>query len=629
MVDSTPSSSFLAGSRFEDFFNVDMFTGPSATGSSSSRSSSNSPSTSFAELPLTPPNAFESSAADAAGDFLNFILEDDLSKVDTYALSSATPFDFMSAFPTTEESSPDSGSSPSSGDSPVTIDPQVVNTPSVSAAMSEFDEEEGLPDDEDLDGEDKDDEMVTIEPVKVGGKGKNRKGTVQSGGIVKKGAKEKKEAKSPAMLSTTSMEPDDWRPTPEEYKKMSSKEKRQLRNKISARNFRVRRKEYINTLEGDIAERDRLIDAIRTELGSTKSENSALRQEIEALKKALLDGRGRPDTPILPPPGPLPAVPAAVTALRSPPPTPKSPALVVPNVHKDVSMSPRLGGHGFWGGNLSGFGGVTPVHTTLIPDLSTVLSGKPLSRRSPTLQENLNPALNSPPAPQDKSKELTLPMQMTPFDTFTDTNPFTMKTLDAYRMQLWGRMAEQQAAHNRQQQPPQTPQQQQQHLTGLASGMRPHFFAKSPTLSAILANKPASSAYPTPAPSPAPLRPSSAHNQTAHTSHPTDQQAMLASIASQTLLGKLGSAFWDAFSGSSASPAAGRSREWDADKVRRVLEGKAVVRVVDIEPATASASTPAPSPVIEKASPAPPPRPAKFAEKCNNCLVDMFGSLHV
>lgn len=35
---------------------------------------------------------------------------------------------------------------------------------------------------------------------------------------------------------------DDWRPTMEEYQKMSSKEKRQLRNKISARNFRVRRK---------------------------------------------------------------------------------------------------------------------------------------------------------------------------------------------------------------------------------------------------------------------------------------------------------------------------------------------------------------------------------------------------
>jgi len=36
-------------------------------------------------------------------------------------------------------------------------------------------------------------------------------------------------------------ESDYWRPSPEEYK-MGSKEKRQLRNKISARNFRVRRK---------------------------------------------------------------------------------------------------------------------------------------------------------------------------------------------------------------------------------------------------------------------------------------------------------------------------------------------------------------------------------------------------
>lgn len=34
----------------------------------------------------------------------------------------------------------------------------------------------------------------------------------------------------------------DMRPSPEEYRKLSSKEKRQLRNKISARNFRTRRK---------------------------------------------------------------------------------------------------------------------------------------------------------------------------------------------------------------------------------------------------------------------------------------------------------------------------------------------------------------------------------------------------
>ena len=36
--------------------------------------------------------------------------------------------------------------------------------------------------------------------------------------------------------------PQDWRPSPEVLAKMTSKEKRQLRNKISARNFRIRRK---------------------------------------------------------------------------------------------------------------------------------------------------------------------------------------------------------------------------------------------------------------------------------------------------------------------------------------------------------------------------------------------------
>lgn len=95
-------------------------------------------------------------------------------------------------------------------------------------------------------------------------------------------------------------------------------------------------------------------------------------------------------------------------------------------------MSPRLGGRGFWGGNLGGFGGITPVHTTLVPDLSSVLSGKPADRQSSVLQENLNPALNKSAAQGgDKSNELSLPMQMTPFDSFTDINPFTLKSLDA------------------------------------------------------------------------------------------------------------------------------------------------------------------------------------------------------
>ena len=73
---------------------------------------------------------------------------------------------------------------------------------------------------------------------------------------------------------------------------------------------------------------------------------------------------------------------------------------------------------------------------------------------------------------------------------------------------------------------------------------------------------------------------------------PTPQHAALASMASQTLIQRLGSAFWQAFSGSPSSypsssshPAPGaRAPAWDAEKVRRVLEGTAVVRVVDVEP---------------------------------------------
>ena len=203
-------------------------------------------------------------------------------------------------------------------------------------------------------------------------------------------------------------------------------------NLVYLRFFTDNHEEYISTLEGDIAERDRLLDAIRTELRTTSDENKALRQEIDALKKALLQGRS--DTPVLPPPAPLPAISAAAalasSGLKSPPPTPapKSP-MVTANVHKDLAMSPRLAGRSFWGGNL-GLGGATPVHTTLVPDLSSVLSGKPsiASKRAPTLQENINPMLNVQNQPE-KTMELSMPI--TPFDSFSEMNPFTMKTLDA------------------------------------------------------------------------------------------------------------------------------------------------------------------------------------------------------
>ena len=70
------------------------------------------------------------------------------------------------------------------------------------------------------------------------------------------------------------------------------------------------------TLEDDIAQRDKLIDVILTELGSM---NDNVASQINAVKKALLEGRGRADTHVLPPPVPLPAVSAAARNSTSSP----------------------------------------------------------------------------------------------------------------------------------------------------------------------------------------------------------------------------------------------------------------------------------------------------------------------
>lgn len=254
---------------FEDFLNMDLLAGPSSQGNpgsssgGSSRSSSHSPSSTHAALPPTPPNPFIPDIT--IGDFYNFddYMNNDLSKLSSLAPppTLASPFDIFNSPPTTfnpttlQSNSPDSasGGSNSNGESPG-IDPSLVGTPALSKSMSDFDEEEEENDDfhelEAISEENSPtEEGSSITPLKVGGKGKAaRKGTVQSGGVVKKSgsaaaaSKEKKGEPQPTYLTTTSTEPDDWRPTPEEYKKMSSKEKRQLRNKISARNFRVRRK---------------------------------------------------------------------------------------------------------------------------------------------------------------------------------------------------------------------------------------------------------------------------------------------------------------------------------------------------------------------------------------------------
>ncbi|KAL8654543.1 MAG: hypothetical protein Q9226_003397 [Calogaya cf. arnoldii] len=62
----------------------------------------------------------------------------------------------------------------------------------------------------------------------------------------------------------------------EEGKRLSSKERRQLRNKVSARAFRSRRKEYIGQLEGEIAAKTAEADELRAKNQALMAENTRL-----------------------------------------------------------------------------------------------------------------------------------------------------------------------------------------------------------------------------------------------------------------------------------------------------------------------------------------------------------------
>jgi hypothetical protein len=186
-------------------------------------------------------------------------------------------------------------------------------------------------------------------------------------------------------------------------------------------------------------------------------------------------------------------------------------------------------------------------------------------------------------------------------------------------MQLWGKMAAQNHAHQQSQSKSNL---NAPHLTGHASNLRPLFFhGQGAALSGLLSGK-AGSSKDTPLGNKAINVPiSSPSSPGKPMPMPTQEQAMLAAMASQTLLGRLGSAFWEAFSGSS-SPSlmahAGsahyfhgsanggtKTHSWDADKVRKVLEGKAVVRVVDVEPVSVKVQPPSsPKSVSTSSSPA-------------------------
>ncbi|TXT07250.1 hypothetical protein VHUM_03420 [Vanrija humicola] len=309
-------------------------------------------------------------------------------------------------------------------------------------------------------------------------------------------------------------EDDSWRPSPEEYKKLSSKEKRQLRNKLSARAFRTRRKDYIGTLEAHIKDRDSVIDAIRAELLSSRAENQDLRNELAALKASTMSVL-HPETAsqVGQSPAMLKALqtdtkPAAVR--RNTGSSPLSPI----NTRKDVGAFDVT--RGFWGGNenLLGGGGSTMIHTAFTPEV--VLPPQP----------NLNPLLNFSSPSDSKSASLNnvgdRDIDSTTFSEWAENTPFTMKSMDNYRMQMWSRLAREAAADK----------------ANISSELRPKFFAE-------------------PEPS------------------TTSSIAALAYSATEHVASKLSSSFWSAFTGTSA--------KLDTDKLAAVVTGRARLAVVDAD----------------------------------------------
>ncbi|KAF3130962.1 hypothetical protein TWF703_007956 [Orbilia oligospora] len=64
----------------------------------------------------------------------------------------------------------------------------------------------------------------------------------------------------------------------EEGKKLSSKERRQLRNKVSARAFRSRRKEYISQLETEVSNKSTENVDLKKKLNAVEAENKSLKE---------------------------------------------------------------------------------------------------------------------------------------------------------------------------------------------------------------------------------------------------------------------------------------------------------------------------------------------------------------
>ncbi|KAF9152773.1 hypothetical protein BG015_004728 [Linnemannia schmuckeri] len=175
-------------------------------------------------------------------------------------------------------------------------------------------------------------------------------------------------------------------PSSKDLKKMTSKERRQLRNKISARNFRVRRKEYISTLEGQVEQHKTEARHLREAVTIVQAENQRLKEELEASKRQLAQATitraastATPQQLLLTPSTSLSSESQSLLAslltrtainpnasnaknITLTMPRPQSP-IIKPNLNKDVPNSSSVSGKS-WKDESPVF-----IHTTLIPEI--------------------------------------------------------------------------------------------------------------------------------------------------------------------------------------------------------------------------------------------------------------------
>ena len=252
------------------------------------------------------------------------------------------------------------------------------------------------------------------------------------------------------------------------------------------------------------------------------------------------------------------------------------------NPRKDVSgstaaalsaMSPK-----FWGA--SG-GGYTTCHTTFVPDLvlpgsssasspssSSSAYASPLSTASNSpyafARANLNPLLNdkkpmeisSPPASTVALGRVSDGSDLSDsFDNWSADTGFTWNNLDAYRMQLWSRMARD-ASLARQ---------------GVPTDMRPKFLRESSLGHHHKTSMSVTEALSPTAPGPAPPTYRESHDDP----HPSITQ-----IIQHTISTSLFSSFLNALK--APQPAAGGCL--DSDKIADIVQGRAALGVVPAEP---------------------------------------------